>query len=282
MSEVAVLLKDLNQKIKEDKIILPTLPRVAMKVRTACDDIDTTVCDMVDILSQDPALSARMIKYANSAIMKRQSNKQIDNLNQVVTRIGLINIRNIATAMAMEQLFISTHKIISDYIQKSWIRTTNIATYATALLKIHLEDNPKSKLDIDTMTLMGLVYNIGMLPILTEAESKEGKLLEMVNLNYCIDKFSGVIGVKIMVSWGFSPEFIEVVRNWNNLDYHTEDLSYLDFIRMAILLNDYFPPEVDKKDLYKRLEEKGVIEHPTLLTSKLFKDTLAEVSEIFN
>ncbi len=152
MSEVKEMIIDLNKKIKEDKLVLPTLPRIAMKVRNACDDVDTTVPEMVDILSQDPALSARMIKFANSAVMKRQSNKQVDNLNQVVTRIGLIQIRNIATAMAMEQLFISTHKVISDYIQKSWIRTTNVATYATALLKLHLEENPNSKLDINTMT----------------------------------------------------------------------------------------------------------------------------------
>ncbi len=128
---------------------------------------------------------------------------------------------------------------------------------------------------------MGLVYNIGMLPILTESESKEGKLLEIPSLNYCIDKFSGSIGSKIMTSWSFSQEFLEVVKNWNNLNYNTEDLSYIDFIRMAILLNDYFPSKVDKEDLYRRLEDKGVIDHPSVLTSKEFKDTLSEVSEIF-
>jgi HD-like signal output (HDOD) protein len=281
MSEVSELLQGLNNKIKNDKLVLPTLPKVAMKVREACDDMDTTVNTMVDILSQDPALSARMIKYANSAIVKRQSKKNIDNLNQVVTRIGLIQIKNIATAMAMEQLFISTHRLISDYIKKSWTKTTKVSCYATALLKIYLEDNPRSKLNIDTMTLIGLVYNIGMLPILTEAEAKEGKLLEEASLNYCIDKFSNEIGVKIIDSWGFSFEFNEVVKNWNNLDYKTEAVSYLDFIRMAILLNEYYPKSVNKEKLSTELHDKGVIEEG-LVATKLFQDTLRDVSAIFS
>lgn len=281
MSEVNKLMKELDTKIKEDKIILPTLPRIAMRVRESCDDYDTTVADMVNILSQDPALSARMIKYSNSAIIKRNSKKSIDNLNQVVTRIGLINIKNIATAMAMEQLFISTHKIISTYIAKSWKKTIRISSFSTALLKIYLEDNPKSKLDLDTMTLMGLMHNIGMLPILTEAEAKEGILLKENVLNYCIDKFSADIGIKIVKEWGFGHEFVSVIKNWSNIDFKTEEVSYLDFIRISLLFNDQFDSTVDKEALYDEYKSKAIFEDISLFSSDYFKNTLKEVSGTF-
>jgi HD-like signal output (HDOD) protein len=281
MSDVKELIKNLNLKIKQDKLLLPTLPRVAMKVREACDDYDTSVESMVSILSQDPALSARMIKYANSAIVKRNSKQNIDNLNQVVTRIGLINIKNIATAIAMEQLFISTHKIIHDYMTKSWNKTINIACFSSALLKIYLEDNPRCRLNLDTMTLMGLMYNIGMLPILTEAEANEGDFLKENVLNYCIDKFSSDIGTKIVTEWGFGDEFVSVIKNWSNTSFKTKEPSYLDFIRIALLYNDQFDSTVDKEALYDEFKEKGIFEDISLFTSDFFKKTVSDVGSAF-
>ena len=55
-------------------------------------------------------------------------------------------------------------------------------------------DELNNELDINDMTLLSLIYNIGMLPILTEAEAQEGDLLKVEHLNYCIDKFSSQIG----------------------------------------------------------------------------------------
>jgi len=283
MKEINDLVKNLDLKIKEDKLLLPTLPRIAMKVRAACDDYDTTVDYMVSILHQDPALSARMIKYANRAVIKRNSTQNINNLHQVVTRIGLINVKNIATAIAMEQIFISTHKIINEYITKSWNKTIGIACFSTALLKVFLENNPKykSKLSLDTMMLMGLMHNIGMLPILTEAELKEGDYLKEDVLNYCIDMFSADIGSKIVTEWGFGIEFVNVVQNWSNISIKTDEPSYLDFIRVSLLFNDHLDPKINKKEVYQEFVEKGIIKDLNYLFSNDFRDVVSEVSAAF-
>ena len=220
---------------------------------------------------------------STSAIVKRNgASRNIDNLNQVVTRTGLINIKNIATAIAMEHPFISTHKVISDYIKKSWNKTTMITSFSTALLKIYLEDNPRSKLNTDTMTLIGLMHNIGMLPILTEAEAKEGNFLREEVLNYCIDKFSSDIGTQIVTKWGFGDEFVNVIKNWSNISYKTKEPSYLDFLRVSLLFNDQFNSQVNKEDLYAEYREKGIFEDVSLFTSDFFKKNLSEVSSAFS
>ena len=85
----------LTEKIKQDTLVLPTLPEVALKVRSAADDPDINLNQMSDIIGQDPALSVGMLKVANSAILGRAV--KVESVNQAVTRIGLRQIKSIAT-----------------------------------------------------------------------------------------------------------------------------------------------------------------------------------------
>src|SRR5690606_36541328 len=105
MSTENALLTILVEKINNDTLVLPTLPAIALKVRKAADDRAVNLNKMGDVIGQDPALSARMMKIANSAYLGRTV--KVENLHQAVTRIGLRQIKNIATALAMEQLFVS-------------------------------------------------------------------------------------------------------------------------------------------------------------------------------
>ena len=76
MSTQNALLTILVEKIKNDTLVLPTLPAVALKVRKAADDPDINLNQMGDVIGQDPSLSARMIKIANSAYMGRAGHKE--------------------------------------------------------------------------------------------------------------------------------------------------------------------------------------------------------------
>ena len=281
MNQINQLISVVQKKLEEDKLILPTLPKIALEVREACDNPETDVTAMVNILQNDPAISARLIKYANSAFMKRQGTKAITNLSLVVGRIGLDQIRNIATSMAMEQLFISSHQVISDYISKSWDKTVDVASFATAFLKLYKKDNPDVELDINDMTLLSLIYNIGMLPILTEAEAQEGDLLKVEHLNYCIDKFRSQIGVEIVKSWGFSKESVHFLKNWNNFNYVQKKVTYIDFLRMALVYNNNVSYNINKDKFYAILKKKGLYENLTFFESKEFKDAYYEIYSVF-
>ena len=118
MSTENALLTILIEKINNDTLVLPTLPEIAVKVRESADDPDVNLMEMADVIGQDPALAARMIKISNSAFLGRTV--KVSTLNQAVTRIGLRQIKNIATAMAMEQLFVSQNDLVKNYLDKSW------------------------------------------------------------------------------------------------------------------------------------------------------------------
>lgn len=68
MSNEHQLLVGLLKKLKDDALILPTLPEVAMRVQEVVGRPDSSLKQVAEIIGQDAAISARIIKVANSAL----------------------------------------------------------------------------------------------------------------------------------------------------------------------------------------------------------------------
>ncbi|MDC9514862.1 HDOD domain-containing protein [Pseudoalteromonas sp. CST5] len=279
MSTENALLTILVDRINNDTLVLPTLPEVAIKVRQAADNPDVNLMQMSDVIGQDPALSARMIKVANSAIMGRAV--KVSNLQQAVTRIGLRQIKNIATAMAMEQLFVSNNELIKGYMSKAWQKTLDVAGHSITLMAFYLQNNKRTSLNSDAITLASLVYNIGVLPILTEAERHPEVFANPSFLAHAIQKLSGKIGGSIMGAWEFPPEFVNVARHWADPTYRPEEIGYVDFIRIGAILEGTLQVS-DKSAALQTYIDKGVIPSMQLFSSDEYNDMLENVKDTFS
>jgi HD-like signal output (HDOD) protein len=209
-----------------------------------------------------------MMKMANSSFMGRSV--KIETLNQAVTRIGLRQIKNIATAMAMEQLFVSKNALIKSYLAKSWRKTVDVSTIAIALMQYYLKDNRHSGLNVDTITLAALIYNIGVLPILTEAERHEDVFANPVFLGQAIQKLGGKIGSTIMRAWEFPPDLIELTDKWSDFSYQTKKPSYVDFVRVAALHTGSLKNVANKSALLHGYVDKGILPQVDFLQSDEF------------
>lgn len=278
MSTENALLTILIDRINNDTLVLPTLPEIAVKVRQAADDPEVNLAKMADVISQDPALSARMIKVANSAFMGRSV--KVNTLNQAVTRIGLRQIKNIATAMAMEQLFVSNNKLIRTYMDKAWQKTLKVACQAITTMDLYLRVNKHTSLNKETITLASLVFNIGVLPILTEAERHSEVFANPSFLAHAIQKLAGKIGGAIMREWGFTDDFVEVAESWSNPNYKPEHACYVDFIRVGAIIEGILQVS-DKAAALGAYESKGVIRSLDMFTSDEYLETLDDVKSMF-
>ncbi|MCP3865863.1 MAG: HDOD domain-containing protein [Pseudomonadota bacterium] len=277
MSTQNALLTILVEKIKNDTLVLPTLPAVALKVRKAADDPDINLNQMGDVIGQDPSLSARMIKIANSAYMGRAV--KVTSISQAVTRIGLRQIKNIATALAMEQLFVSKNELVGEYMKREWNNTVEVVANAMATLQLYVARTKNREMTIDTMTLTALVHNIGVLPILTEAERHEEVFASPTFLDDAIDKLAPRIGGSIMQSWGFGENFVTVAERWHDLAYIPEKLSYVDFVRVGAALAGQIN---NQKDAILNLAiQRGVVEDVNSLLSDEFAEMRSAAKQIF-
>jgi len=269
----------LTEKIKQDTLVLPTLPEVALKVRSAADDPDITLNHMSDIIAQDPALSLGMIKVANSALLGRSV--KVESVSQAVTRIGLRQIKSIATAMAIEQVFVSNNDVVTMYMKKAWAKNIDIASVAISLMDSYLKVNKHTTLSLDNITLAALIHNIGVLPILTEAENHPDVFANPIFLQQAIIKLSGRIGGAITRSWGFSEEFTLLAEGWSDLSVLPKEVHYLDFIRAGAIYHNIFKNESTKEALLNNYTKKGILPDVDYMASDEFKEKCDNVRSMF-
>ncbi len=269
----------LSEKIKQETLVLPTLPEIALKVRQAADDPDVNLNYMGEVISQDPALSLGMLKVANSVIFGRRV--KVETVNQAVTRIGLRQIKSIATAMALEQVFVSKNEFISAYMKKSWAKTVDVASVAIALMTTYLQTHKHESLTLDTLTLSALVHNIGVLPILTEAEHHQDIFANPTFLQQAIIKLSSKVGAAVAQAWGFSDEFTAIISDWNDLTMLPIEASYIDFIRAGAIYHEIFKNESTRAALLKSYVDKGIIPSDDYMQSDEFTEMIADVKSMF-
>ncbi len=277
MSAENALLTILVEKINNDTLVLPTLPAIALKIRRVAEDPDTNLNRMADVIALDSSLSVRMIKIANSAYLGRAV--KVESIQQAVTRVGLTQIRNITTALAMEQLYVSKNEVIKKYLDQIWKRNINVMSNAMALFQMYVARTKDRNLNIDVMTLSALLHNIGVLPILTEAERHAEAFANTAFLNQAIQKLSGRIGGAITREWGLGEDFTLVAESWRNMKVQSSAVSYIDFVRMGAVAAGYI--ESQKKSVINACMQKYVIEDMDMLQTETYKDMLASARDVF-
>ncbi|WNF48182.1 HDOD domain-containing protein [Pseudomonas sp. SG20056] len=219
--------KELTQAIDNDELVLPTLPEVALKVREAAEDPDIGIPQLSKVIGNDAALTARIIKVVNSPLLR--TNKEITDLQMAVGRLGINYTCNLATGLAMEQMFQATSDVVDRKMREVWNKSTEIAGICHVLCKHYTRLLP------DQATLAGLVHQIGVLPILTYAEDHSELLADSISLNHVIEQIHPIIGDKILRTWDF-PELIAMVPS-QYLDFARDSakVDYVDIVQVATL-----------------------------------------------
>ena len=87
---------ELLDDLEKDKLVLPTLPEVALRVRDTLSDELKSLADVATIITTDTALSARLIQIANSPLLR--TSRAIESVEGAVTRLGGDMIRNLVTS----------------------------------------------------------------------------------------------------------------------------------------------------------------------------------------
>lgn len=217
----------LIKAIDNDELVLPTLPEVALKVREAAEDPDIDIPSMAKVLSNDAALTARLIKVVNSPLLR--ASKEITDLSAAVGRLGINYTCNLATGLAMEQMFQATSDVVDRKMREVWSRSTEIAGIAHVLCRHYTRLMP------DQATLAGLVHQIGVLPILTFAEEHSELLADSISLNHVIEKIHPIIGDKILRTWEFPEPIAMVPMNYLDFSRDSAKADYVDIVQVATL-----------------------------------------------
>jgi len=218
--------------IKANRIVLPTLPEVALKIRDIIDNPSTTTSEVYATLRLDAALSARLLKLANSPLFRPKS--PIEDLNTAITRLGSRNIKNLVTNLVLEQTFQTGcySPEVKDKLKSQWKYNLRIAAISYFLAKNYSSLNP------DEAMMAGLIHDIGTLPIIEYAESVPELTTNPRALEMLMNKLHTKIGRLILKKWRFPEALITVAAEHENMFRDPSiNLDYTDIVIIAILLS---------------------------------------------
>jgi len=227
MAELANQIRqDLLEAIESDKLVLPTLPEVALRVREVAENPNSSIQQLTNTISNDAALSARIIRVCNSPLLR--GSRSINDLNSAVNRLGMVYTANLATGLAMEQMFQATTEMIDRRMRDVWKHSTEVAGISHVLAQ-HF-----TKLRADQATLAGLIHQIGVLPILTYIEENDVQIASTA-LDSLTEELGPRIGTHILKRWDFAAELISIPEECINFRREAPQADYADVVMVAKL-----------------------------------------------
>lgn len=227
--DVSKLISEILADLKANRLKLPTLPQVALKINDIIDSPDATAKKVAQVISTDAALSARMIQVANSPMIR--TGAAADNVQTAVTRMGMGVVRNIVTSFLVNQLFHSKHETLKKRLMQVWNHSAHVAAISNVLA------NHFTKLKPDEAMLAGLVHDIGKLPLILKAEDIPALANDAASMDKLDEKLHPVLGKVIVQTWGFAPEMVIAVAQHENLTRNSEKLDLSDVVTVANLLS---------------------------------------------
>lgn len=236
------LFDDLTVAVQKDRLILPTLPDVALKIRDAVERESSTAKDIADALAQDASLAARLLKVANSPLYRTRN--PIEDLQMAVTRLGIRIVRDLVVGLAMKQIFQATSDALDVHSRNIWSKSIDTAAISRMMATLVPGINPEQAL------LAGLIHNVGALPVLVLAENDDELFQDAEALGRVIYELQGKVGELILKNWNFDDHMVEVAINCHNFSYDGhEQANIVDIVQVALLQANHVPSEFVPENL---------------------------------
>jgi HD-like signal output (HDOD) protein len=219
------IFNDIVEDIGRNRLPLPTQPKIAVAIQELCENPNVTIEELNEVIVQDPGLTARLIRIANSPLVRGRVS--INSLKTAISRLGTHLVANMAIGLATEQLFNAKNKIIEEKMRQAWKHSGDVAGASFAIASYTKAFSPEEAM------LAGLLHDIGVLPILTYAESHQDLMKNFEMFEMLIYQFRSDLGETILTSWQFPTCVSDVPKNLTKLDRVVEKPDLTDIVLVA-------------------------------------------------
>lgn len=211
---------------------LPAMPQVAAKVIELASDPDTSAAQLQQVISDDQAMTGRILKIANSAMYS--CSRRIKTLNEAIVMLGFNSIRSLVVTSAARNLY-NTRKSRTGLKERLLWEHSIGGAIACRLLAAE-----RAPALAEEAFLAGLMHDIGKLVLNLRVPEKFDQIVQVVyNENQPFHTTEAEllgfdhtqVGALLVNKWKLSPALEEAILNHHNPEALTADnplLLYLD------------------------------------------------------
>jgi HD-like signal output (HDOD) protein len=202
------------QVLIQNSLQLFSLPDIYFQISEMINDPRFSIKEIGQVISKDPALSARLLKIVNSSLYGFQS--RVDRVSRAVSIVGAEELKNLVLATSVVTNF---NHIPSELVDMTdfWLRSVRCGLIAKNLAK------ECAILHQERLFLTGLLHDIGSLVFYCELPEKSLKVLLSANHDrHLIPKLEQEImgfthaqlGAALLKSWGMPESLHEAVEHY--------------------------------------------------------------------
>ncbi len=195
---------------EEDEVIF-SLPKIYFELQSALSNPDKTFQDLGDIISFDPALSARLLKIVNSPFYGFPST--IETISHATSIIGMDQLTDLALATLVTHQFRGIPNSLFN-MGKFWRHSIACGVVARSIAEFRSEKN------IERFYLAGILHDIGRLVIFKQEpalardafyRSKEHQENIYLSERELMGFDHADVGRELLKAWKLPPRLVEAV-----------------------------------------------------------------------
>ena len=201
---------------------LPTLPIIASKLLELTALPEVTLTDIANLISQDMALSTKVLRVANSAFYSFP--QQISSINQAVSILGLNAVRSLVLSFSLVSIGRPQKDSRFDF-EKFWERSLVEAAAARLIFE------QVTNTDSEEVFTCGLLQNIGQLvlaitlpqqydQVLTRTMDSSGHVISDADCAEVEEEIFGVshaeVGYAVAKEWALPENLLMPIKHHHN------------------------------------------------------------------
>lgn len=186
---------------REEELQIPTLPEIALKLRSAVAS-DVSVREVAGIIQLDPVIAAKIVHVANSPLYLPA--RPITSCQDAVARLGLSATRSLVTAFCLKQVFSAKNPDIKRALTEQWRQSVYLSNLCFVLA------SGNDGIDPEEALLAGLLCDIGIVPFLCFAENLPATFWTPEDLKLVTPHVQGPVGAYVLNKWDFSAELAQI------------------------------------------------------------------------
>jgi putative nucleotidyltransferase with HDIG domain len=238
--------QNLRKKIEIKDI--PVMPAVATKVlQLQEDNLEISFKELEKIILLDPAITARILKVANSALYARQ--REIKNVQQAITLLGFKMIKSMILLVCASNIYGRNKKKFKDIPETMATKSSAVGLWRHLVLTAFIARNIAVKLKLDDkkedIFVCGLLHDIGRVVLMVNQSDVYGDFLKELLNNPDADvlkieenffEYNHLeVGKIVLSKWNFPEELIDVVYQHHSKNADSPYKTNINIIALANL-----------------------------------------------
>ena len=195
---------------------IPSIPLVLIRIIQTLDADTSSAKELETLILHDPALSARILRLANSAFYSFPT--RVKTISHAIALLGMNLVTSLAIGLNIFDSFTRGAKSEASLINKLWTHSCGVGMLVR---EIWIRCNHREK-ESEFAFLCGLLHDLGKVVLFKTYPGHYGSIFAIAKSetdpaisayeeqNYGMDH--AAIGAMLAQQWGFPPELVSVIR----------------------------------------------------------------------